>query len=255
MPPVDPHVDLDDLAGLALDDAREEVRRHVGSCADCSALLDALTQARALAGEGPLVAPPAHVRDRVLAHVHDTDAAVDGPDDGPDDGPVAEPIPLPVADRRDARPPRRGVPAWMAGLAAGLALVAGLGLGRLTVGEPDQPEATEPPATVVAAADLTALDSDAPRGEARAVRSDDTVTLRVSARELGDEDGFHEVWLINVDGTRMVALGVLAPGDAGEFDVPQGLIDEGYRIVDISVEPDDGDPTHSGVSLARGELA
>jgi anti-sigma-K factor RskA len=106
----------------------------------------------------------------------------------------------------------------------------------------------------VAAADLTALDSDARRGTASAVRHDDAITLRVRARELGDEDGFHEVWLINVDGKRMVALGVLAPGALGEFDVPRGLIEEGYRIVDITVEPDDGDPTHSGVSLARGEL-
>ena len=67
--------------------------------------------------------------------------------------------------------------------------------------------------------------------------------------------GFHEVWLINVDGKRLVALGFLADWDKGEFQVPAGLIEKGYRIVDISVEPDDGDPTHSGVSLARGELA
>lgn len=257
MPQADPHVDLDTLAGLVVDahdsghhdapDAHDDVRRHVESCDDCAAMLAALTEARALVGEGPLVAPPAHLRDQVLAHLQDTD-----------DAPVAEPIPLPVGDRSQERPTRRGVPAWAAGLAAAAALVAGLGLGRLTVGEPDQPEATQPPTptgTVVGAADLTALDSDAPRGEASAVRTDDTVKLRVRARELGDEDGFHEVWLINVDGKRMVALGVLAPGDLGEFEVPRGLIDEGYRIVDISVEPDDGDPTHSGVSLARGELA
>jgi hypothetical protein len=189
------------------------------------------------------------VRDRVVAHVRRADEAGELP--------VAEPIPLPVGGRAAARPSRRGVPAWAAGLAAGLALVAGLALGRLTTDGSERPEGTDPPTpsgTVVAAADLTALDSDAPRGEASAVRSDDTVTLRVRASGLGDEDGFHEVWLINVDGTRMVALGVLAEGDTGEFEVPQGLIDEGYRIVDISVEPDDGDPTHSGVSLARGEL-
>jgi Anti-sigma-K factor rskA len=159
-------------------------------------------------------------------------------------------VPLPTrADR-----PRRGIPAWAAAAAAAVALVAGLGLGRLTVAEPESPDRQDT-GSVVAAADLTALDSDADRGVASAVRDDDTLTLRVRARELGDEDGFHEVWLINVDGTRMVALGVLAEGDTGEFQVPQGLIDEGYRIVDISVEPDDGDPTHSGVSLARGELA
>jgi Anti-sigma-K factor rskA len=52
----------------------------------------------------------------------------------------------------------------------------------------------------------------------------------------------------------MVAVGLLASGEEGEFEVPVRLLEEGYRIVDISVEPDDGDPTHSGVSLARGEL-
>ena len=77
--------------------------------------------------------------------------------------------------------------------------------------------------------------------------TDDTFTLRVSASELGDEPGVHEVWLINVDGKRMVALGVLASGDEGRVRTSRAdLIDEGYRIVDISVEPDDGDPTHSG---------
>ncbi len=93
------------------------------------------------------------------------------------------------------------------------------------------------------------------RGEASAVQTDDTFTIRVSASDLGDGPGVHEVWLINVDGERMISIGLLASGDEGEFAVPMDLIDEGYRIVDISVEPDDGDPTHSGVSLARGELA
>ena len=104
-------------------------------------------------------------------------------------------------------------------------------------------------------ADLTALDSDAPRGVADAVEKGDTMTVRVSAEELGGEGGVHEVWLINVDGKRMISIGLLPSGDEGQFEVPMDLIEKGYRIVDISVEPDDGDPTHSGVSLARGELA
>ena len=78
--------------------------------------------------------------------------------------------------------------------------------------------------------------------------------VRRRAGEEG-EPGVHEVWLINVDGKRMISIGLLASGDEGEFAVPMDLIGEGYRIVDISVEPDDGDPTHSGVSIARGELA
>ncbi len=239
------HVDLDDLADLVLDPAAtpDSVRTHVESCPECTDRLDALLDVRRLAVGEPLVAPPGRVRDRVLAQVRGTEDTAD------------EPQALQVADApHDELRARRRVPVWAAGLAAGIALVAGLGLGRLTTGDDPTPtpEASE---SVVAAADLTALDSSAGRGVASAVRHDDTITLRVQARELGDEDGFHEVWLINVDGTRMVALGVLADGDTGEFQVPRGLLDDGYRIVDISVEPQDGDPTHSGVSLARGELA
>lgn len=236
------HVDPDELAGLALDpaDGTPEARTHLATCADCAELLTALTDVRLLAGAEPLVAAPDRVRAAVLAEVRGEG--------------IVQPVPLPARPAPGERRPGRRVPAWVAGIAAAVALVAGLGLGRLTVADPEPPEEGGAP-TVVAAADLTALDSDAPRGEASAVRTDDTITLRVRASELGDEDGFHEVWLINLDGTRMVALGVLAEGDEGEFQVPRGLIDEGYRIVDISVEPDDGDPTHSGVSLARGELA
>ncbi|WP_210504293.1 anti-sigma factor [Nocardioides xinjiangensis] len=258
------HVDIEELAALALehDDAPETVRRHVADCAECAALVAALAEVRGLAGATDLIAPPPGVRGRVLAHLRSDDDGNDRgarrEDDGDGDGPSApvtplpkEPVPGPPPAAR--RPDRRAgrVPVWAAGLAAAVALVAGLGLGRLSVADP---EPREELATVVAAADLTALDSDDLRGEARAVRSEDTLTLRVEARALGDEDGFREVWLINVDGTRMVALGVLASGDEGEFQVPRGLIDDGYRIVDISVEPEDGDPRHSGVSLARGEL-
>ena len=239
------HAELDDLAGLALDhdDVSPDVQRHVDGCVQCAEAVDAFAAARALAGGGPLVAPPQHVRDSVMTHVRRS---------APDAPPA--PIPLPVA-HRDVRA-RRGVSPWLAGIAAALALLAGLGLGQL-MGQPaPTPEAVAPGSgTVVAAADLTALDSDAARGVASAVETGDALTLRVSAEELGDKDGVHEVWLINVDGRRMVAIGLLASGDEGQFEVPLGLIDKGYRIVDISVEPDDGDPTHSGVSLARGELA
>jgi Anti-sigma-K factor rskA len=241
------HVDLDRLAALALEpaDGTDDERRHLESCEECAALLASLVDVRRLAGEQPLVPAPARVRARVLAQVREPSV-----DDGDDR--VAQP--LPISESSTARRQRRGIPPWVAGLAAAVALLAGLGIGRLTGGGEEAPEAVDP-GTVVAAADLTALDSDASRGEASAVRTDDVITLRVSASELGDQAGVHEVWLINVDGERMISVGLLASGEDGEFEVPMGLIEEGYRIVDISVEPDDGDPTHSGVSLARGELA
>jgi hypothetical protein len=237
------HADPEQLAGLALDptDAPDDVRDHAATCPECAGRVAAFTGVRRRAGADALVAPPARVRSQVLAEVRAED--------------LPEPPSAPV---HDDLPSRRGIPLWLAAVAAALALVAGVGLGRWGTGGEEAPEAVVPPVdtgTVVAAATLTALDSDADRGEASAVQSDDTFTIRVSATELGDEPGVHEVWLIHVDGVRMVSIGLLAAGDDGEFAVPMELIDEGYRIVDISVEPDDGDPTHSGVSVARGELA
>jgi hypothetical protein len=237
------HADPDQLAGLALDptDGPDDVRDHAATCPECAGLLAAFTGVRRRTGADALVAPPARVRAQVLADVRAGD--------------LPEPVALPV---QDDQPPRRGIPLWLAAVAAALALLAGVGLGRWGMGGTEAPEAVVPPVdtgTVVAAATLTALDSDADRGEASAVQSEDTFSIRVSATELGDGPGMHEVWLINVDGVRMISIGLLASGDEGEFAVPMELIDEGYRIVDISVEPDDGDPTHSGVSLARGELA
>lgn len=235
------HADPDQLAGLALDptDGPDDVREHVATCPECAGLVAAFTGARRRAGADALVAPPARVRAQVLAEVRAGD----------------QPVTLAV---HDDPAPRRGIPLWLAAVAAVLALLAGVGLGRWGADGTEAPEAEPPPAetgTVVAAATLTALDSDADRGTASAVQSEDTFTIRVSATELGDEPGVHEVWLINVDGVRMISIGLLASGDEGEFAVPMELVDRGYRIVDISVEPDDGDPTHSGVSLARGELA
>lgn len=235
------HPQPDVLAGLVLEptDGDPELREHVAGCPDCARLVERLRAVRSTAAAAEeLVAPPDAVRARVLAEIAgDRDRA----------------LVVPLVPQRTSR---RGIPAWAAGIAAAVALLAGLGLGRLTVAEPEQDLQPDSPGTVLAAADLTALDSDDPRGDAEAVAdADDVVTVSVRASSLGDEPGFHEVWLINVDGERMVALGILARGDDGSFEVPRELIDQGYRILDISVEPDDGDPTHSGVSLARGELA
>ncbi len=53
----------------------------------------------------------------------------------------------------------------------------------------------------------------------------------------------------------MVSLGVLGAGDTGEFVVPEAALADGYTLVDVSDEPDDGEPTHSGDSVLRGDLA
>ncbi|MCD6641156.1 MAG: anti-sigma factor [Nocardioides sp.] len=237
------HADPDELAGLVLDrdEAPAELVEHVAGCRDCADLADALASTLGLAHDfEPLVAPPADVRRNVLAAIA---AEPRHPAGAPGDRAEVSSL----AARRGRR-----VPWWTTLVAAAAALVVGLGLGTLLPQGGDEPA----PDQVVMAADLAELDGPQQRGVAKAVSTgaDDVLTLRVRADHLSGE-GLLEVWLINLDGKRMVSLGFLASGESGDFDVPARLMDEGYRIVDISEEPDDGDPTHSGVSLARGELA
>ncbi|GAA6527491.1 hypothetical protein IDVR_32890 [Intrasporangium sp. DVR] len=108
--------------------------------------------------------------------------------------------------------------------------------------------------TTVAQAELDTLDTRERLGEAAVVRTDSGIDLRVATTTTLDPgDGYLEVWLINRDGKRMVSVGVLDAG-AGTFPISQSLLDQGYLVVDISREPFDEEPEHSGDSLVRGTL-
>ena len=69
---------------------------------------------------------------------------------------------------------------------------------------------------------------------------------------LDPDDGYLELWLIDPTVTRLVSLGPLRTD--GIYDIPAGVDPAAFPIVDVSVEPVDGDPTHSGDSVLRGEL-
>ncbi|WP_110180925.1 anti-sigma factor [Nocardioides solisilvae] len=272
--PGDQHVDDMLLAALALEDDGPETdaaRAHVAGCPTCRDEVGALRETMSLvssAGDEALVAPPPSVWAAISAELGSTpqerpEALRAVPPPAP--GPVATPAPAPVAPTvdvptgepratvTDLASRRRGVPTWLATTAAAVTLLAGLGGGMLIAGGDDEtPQATP---TVVSTAQLASLDASAQdRGSAQVRRHDDRVVLHVEAARLDGPDGIREVWLINEDGKRMVSLGLLTRGEAGDFEFPAGLLDEGYKIVDISYEPGDGDPTHSGTSLARGTL-
>ena len=63
-----------------------------------------------------------------------------------------------------------------------------------------------------------------------------------------------EVWLIRSDASGLVSLGLL-DGSTGRFVVPDGIDVDEFNLVDVSAEPVDGDPAHSGDSIVRGELS
>lgn len=176
---------------------------------------------------------------------------------------VAAPLPVDVAavtSRRGRRVGPRLLGVAAAGLVvgvAGTALVTALSGGDDSRLEPQQ----------IAAADLEAYGAGAGTavtGSARlagpAGQADDDRVLQVWLDGVPDTgEAFLEAWLIDPDSGAMVSLGPLASQDRGavtvELSVPPGLDVADYAVVDVSAEPLDGDPTHSGTSLARGTLA
>ena len=73
-----------------------------------------------------------------------------------------------------------------------------------------------------------------------------------------DEPADLELWLIQPDAdgnpANLVSLGPIDPDNLGDFVVPESHDPDIFFVVDISVEPRDGDATHSGRSILRGPL-
>jgi hypothetical protein len=136
-------------------------------------------------------------------------------------------------------------------LAAAAAVVAGavIGAGAVAVLQRDDDDAQQ--VTAIALDPLA--DNDA-SGTAEIVRRGDggrEVRLDLDAPQL--EDAYYELWLIDRDVVGMVPLGVAQAG-SNVYELPDGLELGEFPLVDVSVEPLDGNPEHSGVSVCRGEL-
>jgi hypothetical protein len=159
----------------------------------------------------------------------------------------------PVGPAQQERP-ARGRAARLLAVAAGavvLALAAGA-TGAALAGRDD-----DRPAPEIAQARLQPFSAGAEAaGTARLVGDPAARLLEVQLSGLDRGDGYYEVWLIDPATTAMVSLGVLPPTTAAAtLRVPEGLDVATYSLVDVSQEPLDGVPTHSGTSVARGELA
>ncbi len=205
---------------------------HVRDCARCHARLAELAEVIALVrdGSGASFAEPSPAGwSRLAAALEDEPSVV-----------------APAPHRSRSR--LRAVGPWVAGLAA--AAVIGIVVGRVTA--PSAPAA--PTETVVAHAALDEIDTTNVRGEADVVREGSGIRLVVRPDRLEAGPDWLEVWLINRDGKRMVSVGFLSGAGSQAFVIDQRLLDAGYVIVDISQEPLDGNPAHSGHSIVRGTL-
>lgn len=143
------------------------------------------------------------------------------------------------------RPSRQ--PRWLVPAAAALVAVL-LGLGAFVAARDSGPE-------VLASAVLEPLTGAEGPGEARLVEFDGGQQLDVTfdGGLPPAEGGYYELWLIDRQVDRMVSLGPVRAD--GTYDVPAGVDVEEFPVVDVSAEPTDGNPTHSGTSVLRGTLA
>lgn len=245
------HYDDETLALLALGEAglTSDADAHLAECPTCRAEVASLAGvvgvARRTDRADEPVAPAPQVWDRIRAELADPAPAAS--DEAGTDASVTE---LPTRSTR--RPWQRLVP--LAAAAVVGVIVGGGAMFALT--RATAPAPTDPPAQV-AAASLKPYDDPSASGTAvvrAASTTERTVTVRVTGLP-ATPGAFYEVWLMDPSDSRLVALGVLDAQGEGVFSVPTGLDLSTYSAIDVSLQPMNGSPLHSGDSPVRGELS
>ena len=261
-----PHPDDDLLAGHTMgDDLPAEAALHLADCPDCAATLDRLRSVGAtLGGPSLLVQPPASIWASIEARISRPGDLLDPPGhvwqgiaaelNAPDRGDAAaasgtralNPVGGTTAGRRP-RVPRLAT--WPTRIAAGfIGLIVGAGAVFAW-------QAIWPRTEQVAFTRLNPLPDKVGSGTAaldRTRRGGDVLTVDLT-RVQPTSSGFLEVWLLAPDAKKMVSLGNLL-GNKTTFTLPAGLNPADYPVVDVSIEPYDGNPLHSGNSVVRGHL-
>jgi hypothetical protein len=154
------------------------------------------------------------------------------------------------AERSRRAAPRRAArrrPRLVAPVAAAIVLVA---VGVIAV-----VRSTPPEERVVAQAQLQQVEPlGATSASARLVTKDGVTRLVVVAENMppAPPGESYELWLIDGELGDPRSLGVVT--GSGEVTVPPSIDPRTHPVVDISLEPADGDRHHSGRSLMRGTL-
>ncbi|WP_026373929.1 anti-sigma factor [Agrococcus lahaulensis] len=249
------HLPEESLVALALGEAVEG-GEHAAECAACSAEIAAFRAAaqRVRAADVVPAAPPAGLWDRIAAELDEPSATPAAPTGASDASALSPARPeeastgAPVTSIEVARRRRRfGAGALVAASLASAAAAASIAVLVVTQ------LGGEPRATNVAEATLDPLATTVEAARAEVVERDGQRLLVVDVDELPEVDGYLDVWLLDPDAQQMVSLGVM-DASTTQLALPGGLDLDAFPIVDVSVEPFDGDPTHSGDSLWRGAL-
>ena len=164
------------------------------------------------------------------------------------------PAPPPLALPIDASPsPRRWALRPLVAVASAVALlIVGVAVGALI----DDGSPAEPSPSPAAEIRLEPVDPGDPEASGTveiAGASGEGLTLRVAGLEPVEEGRFYELWLLG-EGGELVSLGSFAVDRAGAatLDLPLPVDADRFQYFDVSLEPGDGDPAHSGASILRG---
>lgn len=237
------HCDAQTLALAALGEPlAEDERRHLQQCGQCRAELDenlsVVETGRTITEEDFPTEPPAAVWDAISAELGLGAQRSDN----------VVPLDLRRARRRSS---------WLIAAAS----VAGIAVGALGASAVQSPDRER--GIVLAESSLSVVPVDQGgstvvsgdlRGTATIIDTDGQDFVEVDARGLPRVDGYYEVWLIKSDLSGMISLGALTAGAQGRFVIPPGTNLADFTIVDISLEPHNGDPTHSRESVLRGSV-
>jgi anti-sigma-K factor RskA len=241
------HLNPDRLADRALgtdDPLTTAEEKHLASCAECRDELAELSRITELARIpehlAPRLMPTAAIWQSIQEQLASQTPAPATTE------PAAEPPSPPTVTELPRRTPRPR--SWLLlGAAAALGLIIGVGV--TTVAVQDQVQVTS--STV-----LQPLPGQTGGGTAELVSDQRRPELRVQIDSPPTPDRYREVWLINTDGQRMYPLGILPDDGRASYPLPPALAGQlqGFTIVDVSIEPYDGNPAHSRESQVRGTL-
>jgi anti-sigma-K factor RskA len=206
------------LDELSVEEERE-LERHLEECHDCRHELDRLRRTHDLLRQLATHEPPTELEDQVLAQV------------------------------RGEMPTRSSGGWWLwASAAAVLLLFAVLGIGILR-------EITGDPSTSVPLTATTV--APAAGGQVRVVQEGENVRVELEVWKMPDleMDEYYEMWYYAEDGDR-ISCGSFRTGPEGRTTVnltaPATATD--YPEIEITREPDDGNPQASGEEVLEGEF-
>ncbi len=254
---IDGHLTNDALADIS--DPRSaavptEHTLHLDQCAQCQAALTDIERViAALQVPNVVEEPPPGLWDRIATDLDDElDTAASESTSIPSDG--GEETAATVHQLRSPTEPR-GAPWWGVFAAAAVgAIIGGVGIAAILnqgTSQDDPPVAASP----VGGANLEPVAADDFTGTADMVQHDDgSMELTIEISDAPDPaDGYFEVWLRDDEASQLISLGAVTH-DSTTLQVPAGIDLSEYPVVDVSHEHFDGDPGHSGVTLAAGPM-